>query len=67
MATAKFRMPTADEEEIIRRNGVDPAGISIITRDENTIFLRQHKTGDDLMIIRGLRPWGNWRNDTHGH
>lgn len=63
MATVKLRAPTEHETEIMRRNGVDPENVSVISGDENTLVVRRHKTGDDIMIVRGLRPWGNWRTD----
>ena len=57
MATMKFRVPTEKEEEIMRRNGVDPDGTAVIYRDDDTIHIRRHKTGDEITIKKGLRAW----------
>ena len=53
----KFRMPTQEEIEIMRRNGVDPDGVAVTYRDANTIHLLRHKTRDEITIKRGDKKW----------
>lgn len=57
MATTKFRMPTAEEKEIIRRNGIDPEGVAVMYRDSDTIHLIRHKTRDEITIRQGGKSW----------
>ena len=57
MAMDKFRVPTAEEERIIRRNGNDPNAVSVTNRDEKAIWLIYHKTRDEIVIRQGERPW----------
>lgn len=57
MAMGKHRMPTKEEAEILRRNGIDPEGIVIIFRDEKTISLIRHKTRDEITLKQGDKKW----------
>lgn len=53
----KYRVPTAEEKEILRRNGVDPEGVAVIFRDEKEIMILRHKTRDTISVKRGEKPW----------
>lgn len=57
MAMTKFRMPTAEEKEILRRNGIDPEGVAVIYRENNMIVVLRHKTRDEITIRQGGKPW----------
>lgn len=57
MTMDKHRMPTKEEAEILRRNGIDPEGVTVIFRDEKTIHLIRHKTRDEITIRQGDRVW----------
>ena len=57
MAMTKYRMPTAEEKEILRRNGIDPDGVAVTYRDADTIHLVRHKTRDEITIRQGGKPW----------
>lgn len=54
---SKYRVPTPEEEEIIRRNGIDPEGKLIAHRSEDCISLVCHKTRDTILICRGEKKW----------
>lgn len=57
MAASKFRVPTAEEKEILRRNGIDPEGVAVVLRDEDSIRLIRHKTRDYITIHNGGKKW----------
>lgn len=57
MAAVKFRMPTEEEKEILRRNLVDPEGVAVTFRDKDTIRLLRHTTRDEIIIRRGGKEW----------
>lgn len=57
MAMTKFRMPTAEEKEILRRNGIDPEGVAVVYRENNMIVVLRHKTRDEITIRQGGKPW----------
>jgi hypothetical protein len=57
MATDKYRIPTEEEERIIRRNGIDPDAVSVTHREDRSIWLIYHKTRDEIVIRQGERPW----------
>ena len=54
---SKYRVPTPEEEEIIRRNGIDPEGKAISNRSEDCISLLCFQTRDTIMIYRGDKKW----------
>lgn len=53
----KYRIPTKEEIEIIRRNGIDPDGVAVTYRDARTIQLLMYKTRDQITIRQGDRKW----------
>lgn len=53
----KYRVPTEQEKEIIRRNGIDPEGLAVVSADENCLWLLRHKTRDHIVINRGDKQW----------
>lgn len=53
----KNRVPTQEELEIIRRNGIDTEGVAVSYRDEDTIHLLRFKTRDTIIIRRGDKQW----------
>lgn len=57
MATMKYRIPTEEEKEILRRNGIDTEGVVVCFRDEDTIHLLRHKTQDHITIHNGGKKW----------
>lgn len=57
MAMKKFREPSPEEKAILIRNGVEPNGVSVTFRDENTIHLIRHKTRDEITIKQGDKQW----------
>ena len=57
MAMDKYRMPDKEEEEIIRRNGIDPDGVAVTYRDAKTIRLLRYKTRDEITIKQGDKKW----------
>ena len=57
MAMDKYRMPDKEEEEILRRNGIDPEGVAVTYRDAKTIRLLRYKTRDEITIKQGDKKW----------
>lgn len=57
MAGVKYRLPNDKEREILRRNGVDPEGVTVIFREEKEIVVLVHKTRDTISIRMGDKPW----------
>ena len=53
----KYRVPTDREEEILRRNGIDPEGLTVSYADDNCIRLLRLKTRDEIVIHRGDKQW----------
>ena len=57
MAAAKFRVPTQEECEILRRNGIDPEGLAVRCRSESAIHLVRLNTRDEISLRQGDKPW----------
>ena len=57
MAATKFRVPTPEEIEIIRRNGIDPEGLAVRCRSEHAIHLVRLNTRDEISLHQGDKPW----------
>lgn len=53
----RMRVPNKEEREILERNGIDPDGVSIQNRSEDTIVAVVHRSRDIIMIIKGDKPW----------
>lgn len=53
----KYRVPTDQEVEIFRQNGIDPEGLSISYADDDCIRALRHKTRDEIVIHRGDKKW----------
>lgn len=51
------RVPTTEEEQILRENGIDPSSVGITWRDADTIRLLCFMTRDYITINRGDRKW----------
>lgn len=62
MAMSKFRSPTDEERNILKRNGFDPdrVSVAIVRREEDSIHLKVHRTGDEIMIWQGCRRWDSY-------
>lgn len=58
MAATKFRVPTAEEIEILRRNGIDPEGLAVRCRSDHAIHLVRLSTRDEISLYQGDAPWG---------
>ena len=54
---SKYRTPTKEEEEIIRRNGIDPEGKTVSFRSDTCIELLAFKTRDTITIRQGDKKW----------
>lgn len=57
MAMSDYRVPTKEEIEIIRRNGIDPDGVAVTGRDAKTIQLLRYSTRDEITIKQGDKKW----------
>ncbi len=55
--TDKFRIPTAEEKDIIRRNHIDPEGVAVISRSDDSMVLLVHSTRDTIHLHAGDRKW----------
>lgn len=53
----KPRILDAQEKEILRRNGIDTDGVSVIYRDEKEIVVLRHKTRDTISVRMGDKQW----------
>lgn len=53
MAITKFRVPTKEEAEYLRTNGIDPDRVTVMWKDEDSIVLRNYLTNDDIHIHAG--------------
>lgn len=56
---SKHTVPTEQQKEIMRRNGIDVDSVSVAIRfaDDDTIRLLNHDTRDEITIHRGDKPW----------
>jgi hypothetical protein len=57
MANREFRMPTVAEIQILEQNGVNPEGIAVMHRDEDSLIVLRHKTRDRICVYRGDKKW----------
>lgn len=59
MAASKFSVPSAEQEEIIRSMGIDPAGFVVRLAREDSLTLLHLKTRNEVMITinRSMRKW----------
>ena len=53
----KNRILDEQEKEILRRNGIDTDGVSVIYRDEKEIVILRHKTRDTISVRMGDKKW----------
>lgn len=53
----KYAVPTKEQEEILRRNSIDPEKVMVSHADEDSIHLICSKTRDTIAIYRGDKPW----------
>ena len=53
MATTKFRIPTKDESQFLRENGIDPDRVMVNHKSEDTMVLLNLHTNDDIVIHAG--------------
>lgn len=53
MAITKFRVPTREEREYLKANGLDPDSITVMLKDEDSMVLRNYLTNDDITIHAG--------------
>ena len=54
---AKVRVPTAEEEKILRENRMEPREYGVLNRDETSIRLLCYITRDVIEIHKGDRAW----------
>lgn len=59
---SKFRTPTAEEEKILRRNGIDPVGLAVTCRSEDSIRLMRLKTRDEISVHMGTKNWKDYQD-----
>lgn len=57
MAASGFRVPTAEEEKILARNGIDPKSVAVTYRGEGVIHMVYHKTRDEITLRQGDKKW----------
>lgn len=62
MAMDKFRTPDEEERRIIERNGIDleKVPMAVVYRRNDVIYLKAHKTGDEITIRQGDRKWSSY-------
>ena len=53
MAITKFRVPTREEAEYLRANGINPDSVTVMLKDEDSMVLRNYLTNDDIAIHAG--------------
>ena len=53
----KYRVPDDRENEILRRNGIDPEGLAVNYADDNCIRVLRFRTRDEIVIHRGDKKW----------
>lgn len=58
--SGKYNVPTREETEILRRNGIDPANVVVKLRSESSIVLLNHDTRDFIHIMEGDRKWSTY-------
>lgn len=54
---SKYRPPTEEEEEIIKRNGIDPEEKTVFMRGDDYIYLLCYTTRDIIVIRQGDKKW----------
>lgn len=54
---SKYRVPDTQEEEILRRNKIDPDTVMVGHRSEDAIYLLNSKTRDMIIIRQGDKKW----------
>lgn len=50
-----YDVPDAEQERIITRNGIDPDAVSVVNEDKGSMVLLHHKSGDNIIIIKGYK------------
>lgn len=53
----KYRIPTEQEAEILRRNGIDPDNLTIVHSDDDCIRALRFQTRDEIVVHRGDKKW----------
>ena len=64
-----MRVPTKDEAEILRRNGINEDDVCVRLRQEHAIHLLNYNTRDNIVIFQGDKSWDSYREtigDQHG-
>lgn len=57
---SKYRVLTEQEEEILRRNGIDTEHVVVELRTEVSIWLLNHKTRDTIVVRQGDKKWDTY-------
>ena len=52
-----FRVPNSMEQEILKRNGMNPREYVVVSAGENYLHVRCYKTRDDIAIYQGDKKW----------
>ncbi len=62
----KYRVPTEEEKEILRRNGIDPEHVAVFYREERRFCLLNHLTRDRITVTQGDKPWSQEKTPSCG-
>lgn len=52
-----YPVPTKEQAEIIRRNGIDPDSVAVNASGKGWLLLLVYKTRDTIRIEQGDRKW----------
>lgn len=52
---SNFKVPDAEQEKVIRRNGIDPDAVSVVNDSEDSMVLLHHRSGDNIIIVKGYK------------
>lgn len=57
---SKYRALKEQEEEILRRNGIDTEHVVVELRTKDSIWLLNHKTRDTIVVRQGDKKWDTY-------
>ena len=53
---AGFATPNDKQKELILDTEINPDGMAVIHENEDVLMLKHHKSGNEIMIIKGFTP-----------
>lgn len=55
MGALNFPIPAEDHVNLMQQMGIDPSGYAVVLENEDVIWLKHYKTGNELTIRKNRR------------